>query len=195
MFGGIVETMGKITLLQRVNGYLELAILPEMNFSDLKIGDSVAVNGVCLTVTKIMGNQFYFIAVQETLRLTNLDILNVGSKVNLERALALNSRIGGHYVQGHIDFCGEIIDLNSDGKTLIRCPEAFGKYIINKGFITLDGMSITVIEAAEKYFSVTFIPHTQQHTIVSNYRVGQRINVEVDMIAKYIEKYVGAYIK
>lgn len=195
MFCGIVETIGKITFVKRINDYLELAVLPGMDFPDLKTGDSVSINGVCLTITKIIDGQFYFAAVKETLRLTNLDSLNVGSKVNVERALAVSSRIGGHYVQGHVDFCGEIVDLHSDGSVLIHYPEPFGKYIVNKGFITLDGMSITVIETAKKYFSITFIPHTKSHTIASDYQIGSRINVEVDIMAKYIEKYVGVYVK
>lgn len=199
MFSGIVETVGEITQLIVINDCLEIVILPRKIFNDLNIGDSVSVNGVCLTVTKIEINKLHFTSVPETLRLTNLSLLSIGSKVNLERSLAVNSRIGGHYVQGHIDFCGEITSLYNDGKeTLIArisYPEYFGKYIINKGFITLDGMSITVIDVEEKWLSVTFIPHTQQNTVVCDYQIGTKINIEVDMMGKYIEKLVGAYSK
>lgn len=140
MFGGIVEATGKIIQLQRINDCLELTISPDKNFDDLSIGDSVAVNGVCLTVTDILNNKFKFTVVPETLRLTNLDFLTIGNTVNLERSLAAKSRIGGHYVQGHIDFCGQLLDLYNEGDALIAeisYPKNFGKYIVNKQKVSL----------------------------------------------------------
>lgn len=176
-----------------------MKILPNKHFDDMVIGDSLSVNGVCLTVTKIEDAILTVTAVPETLRLTNLCTLNVDSEVNLERALKASDRIGGHFVQGHIDFCGEIISLRSDGKNAliaeISCPNSHSKYLVNKGYITLDGMSITIIEAKHTQFNVTFIPHTQQISIVKNYHQGTKINIEVDVMGKHIEKLLTGYIQ
>ncbi|MDX1902368.1 MAG: riboflavin synthase [Gammaproteobacteria bacterium] len=199
MFSGIVEAVGKITFLQNVNDCLNISISPNKRFNDLVIGDSVSVNGVCLTVIQIENETFTVTAVPETLRLTNLCTLNMGSDVNLERALSANSRIGGHYVQGHIDFCGEMISLRKDGDNAliaeISCPNVYSKYLINKGYIALDGMSITVIHAEPTWFNVTFIPHTQHASIVHQYQKGTQINIEVDMMAKYIEKLLASNMR
>jgi riboflavin synthase len=188
MFGGITETIGTITFLENKIDCLTLKVIPQLTLTDLAIGHSIALNGVCLTVTEIRQNEFTVLAVPETRRLTNLELLTIGQQVNLERALAVNSRIGGHFVQGHIDFCGEIMSLIKDGENAllakISCPAFFAKYIINKGYITLDGMSITVINIQKDYFTVTFIPHTQKATIVSLYQLGTKINI----LGKYIEK-------
>lgn len=195
MFNGIVETIGMIKKILLSGDCFELLIAPYHPFYDLHIGDSIAVNGVCLTITNFDAATFAVIVVPETLRLTNLDEISIGQQVNLERAIKVGDRIGGHYVQGHVDFSGEILNLQSDGDQAllvkISNPTLFAKYIINKGHISLDGMSITVIEATSSWFTVTFIPHTQEVTIVQQYQVGTRLNVEVDMMGKYVEKLLG----
>ena len=187
MFSGIVETMGTINFISLTQDCLQLNILPQINFDDLNVGGSVSVNGVCLTVTKLSDKAFYATVVPETMRLTNLSQLVIGSRVNLERSIKSNDRIGGHYVQGHIDCIGEILDLQSDGEgALLMKVSVFSKlakYIVSKGYVALDGMSMTVIEAASKWFTVTLIPHTQQFTIANFYQIGNQLNIEVDISA------------
>lgn len=197
MFSGIVETVGIINCLKAMHDCLNINITPQKKFIDLTVGDSISINGVCLTITKLLNDSFNVTAVPETIRVTNLEKFCLGSKVNLERSLKADSRIGGHYVQGHVDFKGEILDLKPDGEDAliakISNPIDYAKYIVNKGYIALDGMSITVIESQPEWFTVTFIPHTQQITIVNQYRKGTHINVEVDIIGKFVEKIVGAH--
>jgi len=197
MFSGIVETMGIITQLEIINGCKQFTISPQSVFNDLVVGDSIAVNGVCLTVTQFTDQSFQVTAVPETLRLTNLDRLTVGSKVNLERSLTLNRRIGGHYVQGHVDGIGQILEIKNDASDAwlvkISLPEKLSKYVVPKGYIGLDGMSITVIESTPEWFTVTFIPHTQAITITHQYSEGDMINIEVDIMGKYVEKLLGGY--
>ncbi|MCD6039664.1 MAG: ribE [Gammaproteobacteria bacterium] len=194
MFSGIVTATGRVQRILRKPGSCDFVIsLPEI-FSDLSLGESVAVNGVCLTVTDFSKETMGVTAVAETLRLTNLGELVEKNKVNLERSITLNTRLGGHYVQGHVDGVGEILDIQRDGEAAllvkISMPPALEKYIVRKGYITLDGMSITVIETAPQWFTVTFIPHTQQVTIVNQYQKGSKINLEVDILGKYLEKWV-----
>lgn len=196
MFNGIVETVGTIETVQTQNDCRYFTISLPTFFDDLKIDDSIAVNGVCLTITQIKNNQLEVTAVPETLRLTNLKYVSSGSHVNLERALHVNSRISGHYMQGHVDGMGEILDIKREGDALlvkISLPSTLTNYIVNKGYITLDGMSITVIHAEKESFTVTFIPHTQKMTLVNQYAIGTKINIEVDILGKYVEKMLGAY--
>lgn len=197
MFSGIVETIGTISYLQLLRDCLLLTITPHIPFDDIKIGDSIAVNGTCLTVTHLDHHGFSVTVVPETLALTNLAQLKVGNIVNLERSLKVNSRMGGHYVQGHIDGMGKILNLTKiSGQDAwlakISLPEKLTQYVVNKGYITLDGMSITVIEAQSDWFTVTFIPHTQKITITEQYQVGSAINIEVDILGKYVEKLLRA---
>lgn len=195
MFSGIVEALGVINRIVRHNDCVGFTITPSKVFDDLNVGDSVAINGVCLTVTELFANSFAVTVVPQTLRITNLGLLNEGSQINLERSLCANARIGGHYVQGHVDATGEIIELTSDGSDAllvkISLPLELQKYVVNKGYIALDGMSITVIEASATWVKVTFIPHTQQVTVVNQYQIGSKINIEVDILGKYVEKIVG----
>jgi riboflavin synthase len=197
MFSGIVETTCIITQLNFANECLLVSIKPQKYFDDLNIGDSVAINGVCLTVTELQEDSFNATIVPETLRLTNLKNLTLHARVNLERSLKASSRIGGHYVQGHVDAAAEILELRGDGKDAliakISLPRALAKYVVRKGYIGIDGMSITVIEAASDYFTVTFIPHTQEVSITHQYRQGSLVNLEVDILGKYVEKLLGAY--
>lgn len=197
MFTGIVETTGIIQQTDAYDDCIKLRITPTKPFDDLQIGDSVAVNGVCLTVTDFSSDTFDVTIVPETLRLTNLGQLATTHKVNLERSMKANARIGGHYVQGHIDSIGEIIEITPDGKTAllikVRHDPVLAKYIIKKGYIGLDGMSVTVVETTSSWFTVTLIPHTQEVTIVNKYQLGSHINIEVDILGKYIEKLLPSH--
>jgi riboflavin synthase len=192
MFGGIVETIGIIKKLHNQHHCVEFIIAPQQPCDDLAIGQSIAVNGVCLTITDFTTDIFHVTAVPETLRVTNLSELTVGDAVNLERSLKLNSRLGGHYVQGHVDGVGEILDWHQKGDApvlaKISIPTGCAQYLVKKGYITLDGMSITLIEVTDTWFTVTFIPHTQAVTIVHYYKKGQKINIEVDILGKYVER-------
>lgn len=191
VFSGIVETIGKITYFEKKQDCIYLSLLPEIPFLDLKIGDSVSVNGVCLTVVEIHDNTFSMTVVNETLRVTNLGFLKHGAIVNLERSMKCSDRISGHYVQGHVDCIGIITNINnlSEGNIIvtIQFPIQFKKYIVNKGYIALDGMSITVIEVIYNTFSITLIPHTKQATIAKYYQVNTKINLEFDILSKYVE--------
>lgn len=197
MFGGLVETTGEITHIEASQGSKTFTITPATPFNDIALGDSIAVNGVCLTVTQFSSDSFVVTAVPETLRLTNLDELNVHQTVNLERSLKADARVGGHYVQGHVDTTGHVIELTHDNHSnalivKIGIEQQWSKYMVNKGYITLDGMSITIIESAPTWFTITLIPHTLAVTIAKNYRIGSRINIEVDILGKYVEKLIGA---
>jgi riboflavin synthase len=197
MFSGIVETIGVILQAEFIQNCLHVTLRPQMTFDDLNLGDSVAVNGVCLTVTAFDADKFNVVIVPETLRLTNLATLEVGATVNLERSVKVNVRIGGHCVQGHVDTHAAITALTPDGGAAliatIQAAPALTKYIVKKGYVAIDGMSITVMDVSESFFTVTFIPHTQAVTIVNQYRVGTPVNIEVDIMGKYVEKLLGAY--
>jgi len=192
MFSGIVTAIGIIQRILTHTDSIDFVIRIPDTFNDLTLGESIAVNGVCLTVTGFSQTSMNVTAVPETLRVTNLGQLTETSLVNLERSITLNTRLGGHYVQGHVDAVGEILDIQTEGSTAllvkISIPPALGKYIVRKGYITLDGMSITVIDTAPNWVTVTFIPHTQQVTVVNQYQKGSKINLEVDILGKYIEK-------
>lgn len=196
MFSGIVETQGLVQAVTHHTDHSVFEIVPSVKFDDVIVGDSVAVNGVCLTVTNMTDEKFYVTAVPETLRLTNLGEIAVDEYVNLERSMKLNSRIGGHYVQGHVDGVGEIVEITPAGSqalmTKIAIPPMLEKYLVNKGYVTLDGMSITVIQAEPAAITVTFIPHTQAISRVQGYKKGTKINIEVDILGKYIEKLMEA---
>lgn len=197
MFSGIVETLGTIMQRNEQEGCVNFTIKSHMEFTDLKIGDSVCVNGVCLTVTEFQDQLFSVTAVPETLRLTNISQLKTNDTVNLERSLTLSARIGGHYVQGHIDNTGQIDSIQTDNDSKawlvrIKIPDELAYFIVKKGYITIDGMSITVIDVGNNWFTVSFIPHTQNVTIVQHYRAGQLVNIEVDILGKYVTKYLGA---
>lgn len=192
MFSGIVETVGRVCSVENTRDCLCVSIAPQKKFRDIRIGDSIAVNGVCLTVTEIHPDRFNMTIVPETLRITNLNAITENTEVNLERSLKVSDRISGHCVQGHVDGVGKISEIKNDGGDAwivkINVPEKLSKYIVKKGFITLDGMSITIIEAGKKYFTVTLIPHTQQVTIANQYHIGSTINIEIDIFAKTVER-------
>ncbi len=194
MFSGIVECIGQILNVIEIDGCKQLTIAPAIAFTDLNIGDSVAINGVCLTITQFDEKSFQVQIVPETLRLTNLGHLEVGHLVNLERSITLQTRIGGHHVQGHVDGVGIITDIKNDnGSALlvtISVPENIAHFIVKKGYVTLDGMSITIVDVGQNWFTVTLIPHTQDVTIVKRYQLQQAVNIEVDILGKYIDKWL-----
>ncbi len=202
MFCGIVEATGQLKKSRRQENSLQFIITPDdqcIMTDDLKIGDSIAVNGVCLTVTHLFEKDFQVDVVSETLALTTLGLLLEEDKVNLERALRLSDRIGGHLVQGHVDCCGEIISLDAvaDDKTSlvakIGYQAGFDKWLVRKGYVALDGMSLTLMDVTPEWFTVTFIPHTRNNTIVKYYHPGRKINIEFDVLGKYAEKLMRGY--
>ena len=195
MFSGIVEMIGTILQITTVEGCKQLTIAPAEPLHALSIGDSIAVNGVCLTVTECDETNFKVTSVPETLRITNLDHLLVQQHVNLEQALQFGDRMGGHFVQGHIDGTGEILEVIGDNSNAwlikISLPKNLASYLVPKGCITLDGMSMTVIDVFSDYFTITLIPHTKRVTIARDYRVGSVVNIEVDMMGKYLENLIN----
>lgn len=190
MFTGIVEETGIITEIQ--NG--KIKIRGDVIFSDLKIGDSVAVNGICLTVTEISGRIFSTEATPETMKRTSLEKLSAGSKVNLERALASFGRFGGHIVTGHIDGTAKICEAKKDGNAVLMsfsCGENLMNYIIEKGSVAVDGISLTVASVSKDFFTVSVIPHTAKSTTLALKKVGDVVNIENDILGKYIERLVN----
>jgi riboflavin synthase len=187
MFSGIVEEMGIITCVDHAGDKSVITVQVNNCFDDVMIGDSVAINGVCLTVVNCAQAQFVFEAMPETLRLTSLGSLSCGDTVNVERSVKASTRIGGHFVQGHIDGTATIISIEEDGcalKIWFKKPELYKECFIPKGFIAIDGMSLTLVDVTVDAFSICFIPHTQHVTIVQRYRMGTLVNVEVDHLVK-----------
>lgn len=195
MFTGIIEEMGTVTAIARSSKTSSLTISGELIFDDLKLGDSVAVNGVCLTVSNMSGTSFNADVMNETLARSSLGSLVKGSNVNLERAMLLNGRFGGHIVSGHIDGTGSIASIKNDGNAVwyrIETADQIMRYIIEKGSITLEGISLTIAEVHPNGFSVSIIPHTLDNTVLSQRKVGDVINIENDIIGKYVERLLMA---
>jgi riboflavin synthase len=195
MFSGIVEETGILEHITQRPGGTTLTIRAQHVLADTKIGDSIAVNGACLTVVRQHTTTFDVEMAPETLRKTSLGQLHRGEPVNLERSLAANGRIGGHVVQGHVDATGEVVDLRPDGEgvmTTFRAPEALMKYIVPKGYIAVDGMSLTVVDTGPDWFTISFIPHTRAVTVASHYAPGRLVNLEVDILGKYVEKLLAS---
>ena len=192
MFTGIIEALGSVADLQLRGGEWRMNVYSTaLDFSDVILGDSIAVNGVCLTVTKLGSAKFEVDVSNETMQNTTLHDLNKGAKVNLEKALTPNKRLGGHIVSGHVDGVGELIALRGDGASIrmdFRAPKELAKYIAQKGSICIDGTSLTVNTVNGATFSVNIIPHTQTETIIQDYKVGSKVNLEVDLIARYLER-------
>ncbi|NOY00015.1 MAG: riboflavin synthase [Verrucomicrobia bacterium] len=193
MFTGIVESCGEVRAMESVEAGFRLSLgIPFAE--DLRQGESVAVNGCCLTVTMIKNDVVTFDLLAETCRVTNLGDLKAGGVVNLERALKATDRMSGHFVQGHVDCTSEILELEAVGQDYrlkVSLPENFARYLINKGSICVDGMSLTAAEVGEDSFTIWLIPHTMEITNLKERQVGQRVNLEFDMLAKYVEKLVG----
>jgi riboflavin synthase len=193
MFTGIIEEIGKIAAIKRGSKSSQLQIQGKKIFEDLKIGDSVAVNGVCLTATSIDGNKFWADVMNETLQRSSLGDLKVNSTLNLERAMSANGRFGGHIVSGHIDGTGKILSIKKDDNAVWYKVEASPnvmRYIIEKGSITIDGISLTVAKVEKNNFSVSIIPHTLRETTLASRSIGSIVNLENDIVGKYIEKFM-----
>lgn len=196
MFTGIVEETGLVCGIQRGVSSAVLEIRANVIFDDLKIGDSVAVNGICLTVTEIDRARKIWKAdvMHETLRRSSLKKIQSGSSVNLERAMAANGRFGGHIVSGHIDGTGKITAMKKDDNAVwitIEADAAILKLIVEKGSITIDGISLTVAAVGKTWFQVSIIPHTMKETILSDLKPGDMVNLENDIIGKYVERLMG----
>lgn len=193
MFTGIVEEIGTVKKIARgQKAYLE--IQADRIFSDIHIGDSIAVNGVCLTVTGFSGKVFTADVMNETFSRSSLGSLKAGSHVNLERAMSANGRFGGHIVSGHIDGTGKITNIKKDGNAVwykISADENIIKYTVEKGSIAIDGISLTVARVEKDNFSVSIIPHTSEETILSEKKVGDTVNLENDIIGKYVERFLN----
>ena len=191
MFTGIVEEAGRVFALRQNPDGVTLSVQAELVTGDIRVGDSVAVNGCCLTVTGHEGSQLRFDLLAETLRCTNLGDLLEGSPVNLERPLATNGRLGGHFVQGHVDCTSPVISfekVGADYRLEVELPPRFARYMIHKGSITIDGISLTAAEVGEKSFVVWIIPHTMEVTNLGQRKAGERVNLEFDLLAKYMER-------
>ncbi len=187
MFTGIVEEVGSIARVEPTG----LTVAGPKVTSDLKVSDSICVNGACLTVTALGGDHFSVDVVPETLRRTNLGALKEGDPVNLERPLALSDRLGGHIVQGHVDATAAIDTIADDREALLitfRGAASIMRYIVEKGFVAVDGTSLTVVNCALDRFSVTIIPYTRDNTVFRSRAVGDTVNVETDVVAKYVER-------
>lgn len=194
MFTGIVEEIGKIKRIDKGTDSCSIAIEADKILSGSNIGDSIAVNGVCLTVTGMAGNVFTADVMPETLRRSNLGSLSSGSYVNLERAMAANGRFGGHIVSGHIDGTGSIRELKREDNAVwvtVDCDSRLLKYIIEKGSITIDGISLTVAYVDDICFKVSIIPHTAGETTLLKHHKGDIVNLENDIIGKYVEKLLS----
>ena len=190
MFTGLIEEIGRIDKIIPNKEGRELQIDSNIVIEDIKLGDSVSVDGVCLSVTGIGNKNFKVQAVQETLQRSTLQTIKIGAPVNLERAMLPTSRFGGHFVQGHVDATGKILSWEMTGKSAllkILVPDKVIKYIVEKGSITINGISLTVAALEESMISIALIPITLKETNLSQKKVGSYINIEVDMIAKYVE--------
>lgn len=194
VFTGIVEEMGIVATIKNMgasDGGVSMTINCSKSHGDANIGDSISVNGTCLSITDIAGSSLTFGLVPETLSRTNLGALSNGSYVNLERSMSSNGRFGGHLMQGHIDCTGVIQNIRNDKEAIwytIQIPEKYMKYVVEKGYIAVDGASLTVVDVFSDSFTFTMIPITQESVVTARKVVGDRVNIEVDITAKYIER-------
>lgn len=192
MFTGIIEATGNVASMTVKGGDMSVHIRTgNLDLSDVQLGDSIASNGVCLTVVGLPGDGFTADVSGETLSLTSLGHLNVGATVNLEKALTPATRLGGHFVSGHVDGLGKVVRLIPDARSTridVEAPAELAKYIAHKGSITIDGISLTVNSVDGKVFSLNIVPHTQDWTNIGEWKVGTQVNLEVDIIARYLER-------
>lgn len=198
MFTGIVEEMGDVVSLAERDGGWHLVVTAPLTGSDAGLGDSIAVNGTCLTVTNIDAERLTFGLAPETLTRTNLGDLKAGRKVNLERSLPANGRIGGHFVQGHVDGTGTLAERTPDGDSLrivVQAPPEILRYLVPKGYVAVDGTSLTIIDVLEDRFTFMLVAYTQQHIVLPGYEVGARVNLEADVLAKYAENFLAGHAR
>jgi riboflavin synthase len=196
MFTGIIEAVGQVASAQDVGGDLRLTVaVGALDMSDVQLGDSIATNGVCLTVVAMDSAHFTADVSQESLAHTRLAQLQVGEAVNLEKALLPTSRLGGHLVSGHVDGLGVVKAITRDARSVrisIEAPQSLARYIAHKGSVTIDGVSLTVNAVENAVFSLNIVPHTAESTIIRSYKTGDTVHVEVDMIARYLERLLVA---
>lgn len=196
MFTGIIQAVGQLLAMDKKTSDCRLTVhLDALARETIALGDSIAVNGVCLTAVTLDGGSFSADVSNETLAKTSLGHLKVGDRVNLELAMQVGGRLGGHIVSGHVDGVGEVLDRTPDGASerfRVRAPDALAKYIAEKGSITIDGTSLTVNGVDGSIFDVNIVPHTIAHTIIGQYQSGTAVNLEVDVIARYLERLLSA---
>ncbi|WP_030706568.1 riboflavin synthase [Streptomyces sp. NRRL F-2580] len=195
MFTGIVEELGEVTAVEQLEEASRFRLRGPLVTEGAKHGDSIAVNGVCLTVVETADGEFTADVMQETLNRSSLGALTKGSRVNLERPMALGGRLGGHLVQGHVDGTGEILSRTpSEHWEIVKValPENLSRYVVEKGSITVDGVSLTVVEAAADWFTISLIPTTLALTTLGTKQAGDPVNLEVDVLAKYVERLLAA---
>ena len=190
MFTGIIEELGKVISIESN----QIAVQAQYVLNDTKLGDSISVNGVCLTVTKIAKDYFNADISPETMNITALNNLKTGSVVNLERAMSANGRFGGHIVTGHIDGKGKLINMKKNGNFFIlevEIPDELKKYVVKKGSVTVNGISLTVADINSNIIKIAVIPHTYMNTNLKTLQNGEYINIETDILAKYVEKFLS----
>ena len=192
MFTGIIKATGTITALEKSGGDVRLSVrCGELPFASYEVGESIAVNGVCLTAVQLRDDGFDTDVSRETLAVTGLGRLDVGSVVNLEPSLSLGDRLGGHLVSGHVDCIGRVQQRTVDARSIrltIEIPAGYSRYVAKKGSICVDGVSLTINEVSGNAFDLNIIPHTAETTIIGGYSVGDSVNIEVDMLARYLER-------
>lgn len=194
MFTGLIEDLGRIESIQRRSNSFKLKISTNLPPQEISVGDSVAVNGICLTVVHHAPGNFSADVSPETMQSSNIGYLSVGDVVNLERALRLGDRLGGHMVSGHIDTTGTVVQRIQDDIAVrfsVELPRTFMRYVISKGSIAIDGISLTVNTVTDTTFSVAIIPHSLAKTTLQHYGVGAKVNIETDMLGRYIEKLLS----
>lgn len=196
MFTGIIAAVGTVAAREDVQGDMRLYIRTgALDLTDVQLGDSIATNGVCLTATELPGDGFWADVSRESLAHTRLEALAIGDSVNLEKALMPTSRLGGHIVTGHVDGIGTIVERRADARSIyfsVEAPAAIAKYIAAKGSITVDGVSLTVNSVSGRTFALNIVPHTAQETLIEQYQVGTQVHLEVDIIARYMERLLLA---
>ncbi|PIE41189.1 MAG: riboflavin synthase [Gammaproteobacteria bacterium] len=192
MFTGIIESVGEISRLEAKGGDLQVQVSTgKLDLSDVKLGDSIATNGVCLTAVALPGNGFVADVSAETVRRSSFCHLRVGSRVNLEKALTPTTRLGGHLVSGHVDGVGEILSRTVDARSMhfqVSIPSGLGKYMAEKGSICVDGVSLTINDIESHCFHLNIVPHTALETTIPDWHLGAQVNLEVDVIARYLER-------
>ena len=192
MFTGIIKAIGRVAKMEQQGGDLRLTITSaDLPWKEFAVGESISVNGVCLTAVEFLGNGFVADVSAETTKVTALANLAEGSRVNLEPSVSLGERLGGHLVSGHIDCVGQIKTRETDARSVrlvIGIPAEYSRYIASKGSVCIDGASLTVNEVSDNTFGVNIIPHTADVTIIGDYRTGIEVNIEVDLLARYVER-------
>ena len=195
MFTGIIKALGTIKAMERRGGDVRLSVRSSgLPWSDYEIGESIAVNGVCLTAVSLHQHGFDTDVSNETLAVTALGGLTVGAAVNLEPALGLGERLGGHLVSGHVDCTGKVVACREDARSIrlsIEIPKDYARYVAKKGSVCVDGVSLTINEVSGSIFELNIIPHTAEVTIIGDYRTGTVVNIEVDLLARYIERLIS----